>query len=216
MFGESFFFIKRPLHKFSIFITVELLFISQGLTDKVITYGADNQALSLEASDTLVEFDVSVQWSFLGDQVFTSGKVAVQMQLEFNAVDEYRIAVKAHDDPSVIFVDVNFNSDNEIVVSDSNGVLGAVDSYIENKMYVFCLVFDLDEGSYTLLLDGDELVSNEAIPLTNGLGIGVVITGFLPQTSECVGLTVDELKVAATTARPDLIFQAGFESIENR
>ncbi len=56
----------------------------------------------------------------------------------------------------------------------------------------------------------------KAVPLTNGLGIGVVITGFLPQTSECVGLTVDELKVAATTARPDLIFQAGFESIENR
>ena len=96
------------------------------------------------------------------------------------------------------------------VLTDQNDYV-EVGNYQGKQEYRLRLTFDLDKGTYTVLLDDTLLVEDWPHGVTNGRGIGSIYTGFRPNPALTNDFMIDDLQVGASFILDDIIFKDNFE-----
>lgn len=181
--------------------------IDPKIISEVINAGVGNRALLLEKHlDGVAQ---TARWEFLNDIEILSGIVSIEMDVEFDSLDGYQITVRENDSSDEHFANLLFFSDGRIVMTDANGTVGDVGTYVANQLYHIKFNFDLDNGSYTAVIDDEVLVQDRDYGDTNDRGIGPVVTGFIFNTSTCL-FTIDNLQVYSSLV-DELIFKENFE-----
>lgn len=182
--------------------------ISNNLVTEIITYGVNNQALFLDNTNGNA---LNLNWTLLNEREITTGIVAVETDIEFNALDQYRITVSGINTSPVSFISLTFGQTGAIGAFNTNGFIGFIGSYVANQKYRLRLVFNLDADLYDVLLDDTVLIEDQFYSAGGNGGIYQVATGFQSSAQMNSIFVIDNLQVRATAELSDDIFANGFE-----
>ncbi|HWT15897.1 MAG TPA: hypothetical protein VN581_08950 [Patescibacteria group bacterium] len=144
------------------------------------------------------------EFEFLGGEEVGTGPLSIFMLLKPAALDRYLVYLRETTGASKNFANLVLMNDGGIALSDANAgvLLGATYSPGQNLAFEFR--YDLDAGTYDLLLNNTLLVDDRAHGVVGG-GIGSIYIGLDTTTTSQIFL--DELSVT----RPDRIHGDGFE-----
>ena len=176
------------------------------ITTEVIEQSVDNKALLLEKLGTSARV---LTWGVINDIEFTSGKIKIKMDLEFDALDQYSITFGKIGSSGNNYTSVNFTVDGRIGITDSDGFAGSVGLYQANQVYQLSLILDMDAGLYNVLFDGIILLENRPHEFNNENGTALLQTGFQSTALINSSFVVDNLQIRANLT--DEVFSNGFE-----
>ncbi len=162
---------------------------------------------SLEIQDIVDFGSGSVRFQFLGDAEITSGLVRITCDLWFIDEESFSFGVREEGGSSKSFVTIRFTSSGFVnfVDADTSG-LNVIGDYEAGRALPLVLEFDLDAGTYDLVLDGEMLLDDEPHGVT-GRGIGAVYLGPNSDATLDGTLHLDNLRVEVPP-----VFADGFES----
>lgn len=144
-----------------------------------------------------------VEFEFLGGEEVSTGPLSIFMVLKPSALDRFLVYLRETVGASKNFANLILLSDGSIVLEDTNpGV--PVGQYTAGQNLVFEFRYDLDAGTYDLILNNNLLVDDRAHGVVGG-GIGSVYVGL--DTTTTSQLFLDDLSVT----RPDAVFASSFE-----
>ncbi|HQW80426.1 MAG: hypothetical protein IPF83_14270 [Rhodanobacteraceae bacterium] len=148
-------------------------------------------------------------FEFLGGEEVTTGKLSVFMVLKPATLDRFLVGIREGSGGAAKeFASLLFKSDGEIALNDVNPTVTLSSTYSAGQVLVFEFIYDLDAGTYDLLLNNVRLIDDRAHGVV-GRGIGSVWIGTDPATASTSALFLDDLSVT----RPSLlaIFDDSFE-----
>lgn len=153
---------------------------------------------SLELTDDWGPNARAVAFDFLNDAEITSGVVEVSMNLSFASLGNYDIGVRRHGDFATSFLTLHFQEAGVIRYSDNDTVpFDIVGNYVAASVYALHVVFDLDQHTYDVRLNGTPLIGNGSwSPTTDG--IGRVYAGLAHDADASGTYSVDDILVTAT------------------
>lgn len=183
--------------------------ISNGLITEIIQDGMNNQALLLENSTA--GSARAMRWEFIDNLEIHTGIVAIEIDIEFNELDNYQILVRENSGSSSSFTTTRFLANGNITVSDSNGTAGIVGTYQANQRHRLRFTFDVDNETYTALLDDDILVKDRPHGVNNGNGIGSVLVAFQSTAATNAFFIIDDFQVGSSIVFSKNIFTNSFE-----
>ena len=189
----------------------EPIYIPFNMEQQVISTAAENQALLLERIPTTPS--VLMKWTFLNDIEAFTGIVTVESDVLFETNNQYIFMVRPNISSSQNFSTTYFSAGASVSVSDENGFAEVTYTYQTDQTYRLKYIFDLDNGTYTMLIDDDVLVENRAHGVDTEHGIGAFYFGFQSTASPTAAFVVDNIKVGMSWLLDDIIFMNNFESV---
>jgi hypothetical protein len=172
---------------------------SPGLTTEVIDAGMGNNILRLNAPVT--GSARSLRWQFLDNIEITTGIVAFDLDVAFGVLDSYQILVREAGGSGSSFANLRFLANGVVSLSDGGGTAALPPvTYAANQVYRVRLIYDMDNATYSAMLDDTVLVENRPHGVSTGRGIGAIATGFLSSTAFGGPMFIDALQVGASDA----------------
>ncbi|MFO7688982.1 MAG: hypothetical protein R6W83_00245 [Cryobacterium sp.] len=164
---------------------------------------------SLEITDNDTYYAGSVAFSFTGDVEVTSGLLSVSADLWFAQYEGFDIFFREQDSAANMFLDLAFNSFGYVSAWDQGGLVVAAIPYAIGRVVPLRVLFDMDQGTYDVFLDGTRIVADESHNVVGaGVGVGRVFFGVTNDENLVGTLYVDNL----TAATDDLVFFDAFET----
>ncbi|MGB0134900.1 hypothetical protein [Dokdonella sp.] len=182
----------------------EPVLVPPQISAKNVQIGASNVALQLE--NTTPATSRLVHWEFLEGIQIRTGIVVVEMDLLFVDYERYVIRVGEQSGAASVFGTVYFFPDpmsttsGNVVIGDAGGSSGVVGTYQANVFQRLQMIYDMDEATYTVKLNGAVLVEDRPHSVTTGLGIGSLDIGFQANGLTTIPYLVDNLQVGASKA----------------
>lgn len=153
---------------------------------------------SLELTDDWGPNARAVSFEFLNDAEISSGVVEISMNLWFSDLGNYNIGVRQQGSFATSFLTISFQEAGVIRYSDSDTVaFDIIGNYSPNTAYSLRVVFDLDQDTYDIHLDGSPLLEGGTWAATSR-GIGRVYVGHAHDTDASGTYSVDDILVTAT------------------
>jgi hypothetical protein len=172
---------------------------SPDLTTEVLDVGMGNNILRLNAPVT--GSARTLRWQFLGNIEISTGIVAFDLDVGFGVLDSYQILVREVGGSASSFANLRFLPNGAVSLSDAGGNVGiAPFIYAANQVYRVRLIYDMDNATYTAMLNDTVLVENRAHGVSTGRGIGAIATGFMSSTAFGGPMFIDALQVGASDA----------------
>lgn len=171
--------------------------IDPAISTQVVLADADNQALtmSLTSPSGLAAF---ARWNFLDGIEVLEGVVAIEMDVQFESLNQYQFTVREAGSSTADYTSVYFGGDSLIRVFNGGSFIVAPINYSAGVPYRLRLTFDQTEGTYSLFLDDTALVIDRPHGLSNGRGIGVLNMGFQSTATAGASMLIDDLQVGAS------------------
>ena len=172
---------------------------ASGLTTKIVIDGSGNQLLNVEATGS--SSASNVRWGLLDNLEIDSGIVVFEMDLWFDTLDSYRVYIReGNQQSSSNFATMNFTSGGQIYFSDGNTPAVTSTIYVAQQTYRFRVIYDFDAETYSVYLDDNALITDRAIGVTNGKGVGDILFGFPGGITPGARFILDDLQVGASDA----------------
>lgn len=174
--------------------------ISDGLLTEIIDPTLSNPILQLQ--NTTAGLARAMRWQFLDDIEIDSGLVAFDVDLEFAVRDNYQVLIRESGSSGSNFATLRFFTAGNITLADSNAVAASLPalSYNAGQLYRLRMIYNIDAGTYSVLLDNTELVVDRAHGVSNGRGVGSIIFAFQSNASAAAEFSIDALQVGASDA----------------
>ncbi|MGB0134899.1 hypothetical protein [Dokdonella sp.] len=175
------------------------------LAQAAVSLSASN--IGLQLVNTSPDFAQFAHWEFLKDIQIRSGIVAFEMDVRFSKYEQHMIRVHEKSGSTYLFGGVYFlpdptnNSRGLVVIADEGGSAGAVGSFDINVFYRLQMIFDMDQGTYTVKLADRVLVEDRPHEVAEGIGIGSLHTGFAERGQISAPMQIDNLQVGSSDAR---------------
>lgn len=131
---------------------------------------------SLEIGDNSMVTGAAAVFEFIGSQEITSGIVSISANFEFSVLDNYNIGVREQGGNSKSFTNISLVAGGNFSISDANGFAGVFGSYQAGVPLQLTIEFDMDAGTYDILLDGSLIVDDRSHGITDR-GVGRVLFG---------------------------------------
>ena len=181
----------------------EPVFIPAEIAQQAISIGTGDVALQL--LNTTTTASPLTRWKFLEELQIRTGIVAVEMDVRLQEYDVYLIRLLGPSGTTSLFGSVYFFPDSgsttngSISVGDASGYVFA-GTYQKNVFYRLRMFFDMDEGTYTVLLNDTLLVEDRPQNVSGDVGIGALEIGF-PGGGVFGGpMVIDNLQVGSSDA----------------
>jgi hypothetical protein len=143
----------------------------------------------------------TLRWQFLDNIEITTGTIAFDLDVGFGVVDSYQLNVREAGSSASSFTNLYFLSNGNLYLTDAAGVAAIPPaSYSANQFYRVRLIYDMDNGTYTAMLNDLVLVENRPHGVSTGRGIGTILTGFQSITAFGGPMWVDALQVGSSDA----------------
>ena len=165
----------------------------------------DNHVLALEA-DSLSTAS-GVRFELLGGIGLEHGPAAFRAALVFPDLCGFNLYVREPGSSAQSFTTIQFNPSGSIVASDAAGVAGQIGTYSAGQVLRLSIEFDLDAGTYDVLLNGNLLLDDRAHGVV-GYGVGRFMMKF-EYAQPPTRVLLDNIRVEAPP--PDRLFDDGFE-----
>lgn len=182
------------------------------LTTTVIDTGGGNRVLQVD-NDLSSTNARRLRWAFLDDQEVAEGPLIVRFTLRASLTDRFSILLReALGGSTQNFLSVSFSANGTFGASDAAGTVPlSANTYSANVDHAFELRYDMDAGTYQILLDGTSLVSGRAHGIVDR-GIGALVIGY-QSSSAGSRFFLDELLVEAALPPPqlDVVLDAPFD-----
>jgi len=183
-----------------------------GLATEVVSDGAGGRVLKYASTDTATARGLTWQW--LSNIEARTGQVVVGLDVRFPQRDQYIFALRESGSNAHDFLSLRTQDDGGLRVFDNNGNLLAQEaSYVGGRTYRLRMAFDMDSGTYDVLFDDVVLVAARAHGITNGRGIGRLLTMVSNGAAINMSVNIDNLQVEVSDALELLspVFRNGFE-----
>ncbi|MDM7913932.1 MAG: hypothetical protein ACE15D_03390 [Candidatus Eisenbacteria bacterium] len=134
---------------------------------------------SLEIRDADDYSAGSVCFELLDGAELSSGRVVIAADLWFQALADgysFFFGVREHGGNAQTFASLNFVYEGSITLRDKQGPAGMIGRYEIGRRTHLVLDYDLDAGTYSVMVDGSVLVADRAHGVT-GRGIGRLLIG---------------------------------------
>lgn len=148
----------------------------------------------LEIQDSHNTYAGAATFHLLDDVEVTQGSISISMELWFDELEDFAVAIHESFGTSKRFATVSFTNTGAVELSDASQAYGALGSYTTDRIHRLNLIFDVGAGTYAMFLDGTTLISSGRHGIT-GRGIGSVLVG-TDYDSDLVGkMYVDSIRV---------------------
>ena len=164
--------------------------------DRERTHGDRNQAAERDHDD-----DANAEYTryrFLNDYEITEGQIEIEMNLWFQDLDQYIVAVREPFANASRFADLTFNQFGAIWYGDGNTSSVRIGDYTTGTTVHLELRLDVDQGFVTVLLDGVELLTEEPWGGPFAHGPGSILVGFGGNPVTAGTFYLDDLHVQAS------------------
>ena len=153
-----------------------------------------------------------LNWGFEDNAEISEGLVSVSVDFTPSVRDDYSIAVRESGGAAKDFVTLVFRQDGRLSAVDAAGLIGEYLNFYDGGDTLHIeLLFDLDTGTSTLVINGTTLFAGRANGI-QGRGVGSVLTGYLPtQNSNGSPFALDNFLVLANVPLP-LVLDADFNN----
>jgi hypothetical protein len=131
---------------------------------------------SLEISDNSSVDGGDVHFEFVDQQEVTSGTLVIRATFWFQDFDGYHLLVREQGTSTADFLSIYFNGNGTVAVGDADSSPSVVATYDLDRHYFVRVAFDLDAGTYSLWLDGVEVLTDEPHGVS-GHGVGSISIG---------------------------------------
>lgn len=162
---------------------------------------------SLEISGGDTPTTGAVRFELLESLEITQGTVVVDVALWFIDDQKFFLSIKEQGGSVHTFAKVYTAVGGAVRLSDANGYYGIIGSFTVGTTHQVRLVFDMDAGTYDVLLDGTPVVEDRSHGVLDR-GIGGAIFGVDWSAPADSAFHVDDLLITADS----FIFTDGFES----
>jgi hypothetical protein len=116
-----------------------------------------------------------VRFEFLPPYEIDSGTITLSMDLLFPAIESYFVKIREKYTSASSFGEVWFDETGRIGMIDARGFAGYLGSYRTGVVEHLELVYDMDTGTYDVILNGDVVLDNRAHHVTTGRGVGSIL-----------------------------------------
>lgn len=160
------------------------------------------------------------RWQFVDNLEVRTGLYVLDFDMAMETRDRYRVALRERTSSSQTFMNLQFQQNGTIAVSDANGteLFVGVD-YDAGRVYQYRVIFDLDAGLYDIFRDGEPLIRERAHGITER-GIGGTLFSVDNGAQASAHLQIDSLRVSLSKGAgisSDLEFlQEATTAIENQ
>ena len=174
------------------------------IVQQVISVGAGDNALQL--SNAVLEDTNAVLWEFLENIPIHTGIVAFEMDLLFEEYVSQFILVRNFAGGGSQFGAVYFlpdpasNTSGRILVREGATTAGFVGAFQTQVPYRLRMIFDMDQGTYTVVLNDTVLVQDRAHGGALGAAIENLHTGFDANSLVAAPMLINNLQVGASDA----------------
>lgn len=110
-------------------------------------------------------------FAFIGDAEVTSGLLVVEVHFWFETFDSYSMTLREQGGATQQFTDLYFDPYGLVTIYDQGGPVDGGGTYDVGRVYMVRIIHNLDAGTYRVILDGSEVVTNEPHDVV-GHGIG--------------------------------------------
>jgi len=100
---------------------------------------------------------------------------------------------------------MRFQPNGEVRINDSDGVVGSFDGYDIGRVFPVELTYDMDAGTYDVIIDGDTIVVGEPHGSDPTRGIGSVMFGTANDADSLGTIYVDNLHVWTGNIAPPMV-----------
>jgi hypothetical protein len=153
---------------------------------------------SLELVDDWGPNARAVVFEFLGGAEVSTGTVEVSMALWFSTLGNYDIGLREQGANSQSFCTLHFQESGVIRYGDADTTpLEVIGAYTAGEPHTLRVVFDLDDRTYDVELDGAPIRTAETCGVA-GRGIGRILVGHAHDADAAGAYFVDDLVVTAT------------------
>lgn len=174
-----------------------------------VTKGSKIEAIVIEAAPGVNILDISstssataqtVRWQFLRNLEVRTGLAILDFDISLATIDKYRVSLRERDTSSQSFMNLEFQADGTVALSDANGsVFSSGVTYVANRVYQFRVVLDLDAGIYNVFRDGIPLARERAHGVT-ARGFAAVLYTIINGAQPSAHLQMDSLRISLSKA----------------
>jgi hypothetical protein len=153
----------------------------------------------LELQDT-VDFGARfARFTFTPQSEIVGGIVTIHVDLWFSEIDNYLVYVREHQFSALSFFSLRFTSGASISITDAGGgVSPSVTTYAAGQAVSLDLIFNMDAGTYDLLLDDVLVIDDEPHDVEPGRGVGSLMLGTSNDSNVTGTIYADNILVTAT------------------
>ncbi len=194
--------------------------VAQGANiDAVVGESAPGSKI-LDISSTNTSTSQFLRWQFLDNLEVSSDILVMDFDTQMTTRDRYRISLREPTSSSQPFMNLQFQANGTMGVSDANGtrIFSGV-TYQAGQAYQYRIIYDLDAGIYDVFRNGIPLIRERAHGITTR-GIGAILYGIDNGAQTSAHLQIDSLRVYLNNAEAissDLEFlQEATTAIENQ
>lgn len=174
--------------------------------------GNGGRELSYASSDTTTAG--SVIWQWLDNIEVLTGQVVIGLDVRFPQRDLYAFYVRESGGSAQSFLSLRTLVSGGLRINDAAGTFDVAEaSYVAGQDYRVRMAFDMDNGTYDVLLGDVVLTAGRAHGVTSGRGVGRLLTVVNNGAAINQAVGIDNLRVEASDGifLLDGLFRNGFE-----
>lgn len=181
------------------------------LTTSVVDTGGGNRALAV-SNDLSSTSARRMRFGLVDDQEVTAGPLSIRFTFRAGNRDRFSVLIREALGSARNFMSMSLSESGIIAFSDAAGVAAVnAGSYSADTDHVFELRFDMDAGTYDVLLDDAVILADRAHGIADR-GVGALLIGY-QASSAGSPFQLDGLQVTAVREIPtlDVVLDAGFD-----
>jgi hypothetical protein len=157
---------------------------------------------AVKINDLWTDAEGVVLFEFLNGVEVTSGAVTIETTFCFLNQEDYFFSIREQGGRSSNFADIYFTDEGYIHYQDENTPETYVWRYETSRGVYVRLVFDLDIGTYSLNVNGMQILSSEPHGVASQRGIGGLYMGIRNDSDTGGTICIDDVRVETTASLP--------------